>query len=72
MRRWLASFTTGTDTQCVETMNPVVQRLTIHAADAHSVRSPHPIENGSQRQETPALVAVSRTRRKTPEAQKPS
>jgi len=53
MRR-LASFTTGTDAQSVETMNPVAQRLTIHAADAHSVRSPHPIENGSQRQETPA------------------
>src|SRR5208282_4565314 len=50
----------------VEAMNPVAQRLTIHAANARSVRSPHPIENRRQRQETPALIGVFRTGRKTP------
>ena len=41
-------------------MNPVAQRLPIHAADAGRRASIHPVSNRCQRQQPPALVGVLR------------
>ena len=47
----------------VEPVNPVAQRLAIHAADPRGLLPIHPIENRRQRQKPSALVGVPRPRR---------
>jgi hypothetical protein len=48
----------------VEAVNPLAQRLAIHAADPRGFGSAHPVQDRSERQQTPALVGVLRRRRK--------
>src|SRR5271163_5217121 len=50
----------------VEAMNPVAQRLAVHAADLRRRASVHPVPDRRQRQKPPALVDVLRTTGKPP------
>jgi len=53
----------------VETMNPVAQRLTVHAADLRSLRPILALANRRQRQKPPALVGVLRSLREPSQLQ---
>ena len=48
----------------VEPVNPVAQRLAVHAADPRGLLPIHTVENRRQRQKPAALVGVPRPRRK--------
>src|SRR5918994_1150219 len=39
-------------------MDPIAQRLAVHAADPRGLRPVHPVEHRRQRQKAPALVRV--------------
>ena len=49
-----------------EAVNPVAQRLAIHAADPRGFGSAHPVQDRGERQQTPALVGVLRRRGQPP------
>jgi hypothetical protein len=44
----------------IEAMNPIAQRLAVHATDARRLRAAHSVVNRSQGQEAPRLVGVLR------------
>lgn len=49
----------------VEAMDPVAERLAVHAADLRRLRPAHPVQGRRDRQQATALVRVLRARRKT-------
>ena len=56
-------------TSSVEAVNPVAQRLAVHAADLRRLAAFHPVANRRQRQKPPALVDVAA---QAPEAPQPN
>jgi hypothetical protein len=50
----------------VEAVNPVTQRLAIHAADARRLRSAHPVQPRGQGQQAPPLIHMLRPGREPP------
>jgi hypothetical protein len=47
-------------------MNPVAQRLAIHASDPGRIGAVHPVHNRRKRQKPPTLIGVLRAFGKTP------
>src|SRR3954453_4659504 len=51
----------------IEAVDPVPQRLAVHATDPRGIGPAHPIQQRRKRQQTPTLVGVLAGRRKTPQ-----
>ncbi|GBF27740.1 hypothetical protein MnTg02_02799 [bacterium MnTg02] len=51
----------------VEPKHPVAKYLTVHAANPRSLYPVHAVINRHKRQQTPALVGIFTTPRKTPQ-----
>ena len=51
----------------IESQHPVAKCLAVHAADPRRLRPVHAVINRRQRQQSPALIGIGTTTRKTPQ-----